>query len=138
MFLIDVQSFFRHFCTPDRLSNVIALRNEEDPRRCASTRSAQSGPFDWSKKLRMPTLMLCLSNAPHAQSRFFTIGPPASTDPTAILLIGLPERNPFAPASNSSCVTLSPCMSSFRNVALTVPLNTLLPLFVTRLIDSPD
>src|SRR3954453_19295721 len=52
-------------------------------------------------------------------------------------LIGFPERKPFAPESKSSWVTLLPWVASFSNVPTTDPLNTLLPLFVTRLIDRP-
>src|SRR5262245_15779824 len=53
-------------------------------------------------------------------------------------LIGFPERKPLAPESNSSWLTLLPCVASFSKVPVAEPLNTLLPLLVTRLMDKPD
>src|SRR5215471_2633791 len=53
-------------------------------------------------------------------------------------LIGLPERNPFWPALNRSCVTFWACVASFSYVRTPEPLNTLLPLLVTRLIERPE
>src|SRR4051812_20016961 len=65
------------------------------------------------------------------------IGPPASMELLKIFLSGLPERKPLAPALNSASVTLFPCVASFSKLPLYVPLNTLLPLFVTRLMARP-
>src|SRR5215207_344126 len=99
--------------------------------------SWQKAPPDASKKLLTPTLMSCRSTAPQYHRRSRLMGPPASTEYDEIFFSGLPERKPFAPASNSSCVTFCDCILSFSNVPLNVPLNTLLPLLVTRLIASP-
>src|SRR5262249_59948312 len=44
----------------------------------------------------------------------------------------------FAPALNRSSLTLLPCVASFSKVVTAEPLNTLLPLLVTRLIARPD
>src|SRR5688572_10841094 len=52
--------------------------------------------------------------------------------------MGAPERNPPVPNANCSSVTLLACILSFWNVPTAEPLNTLLPLLVTRLIDRPD
>src|SRR5688572_33410048 len=52
-------------------------------------------------------------------------------------LIGFPDRKPFEPASKSSFETLLPCVLSFEKKPSAEPLNTLLPLFVTRLIERP-
>src|SRR6476646_9710173 len=81
--------------------------------------------------------MSCLSAAAQNHSLFFMIGPPYSTLYTAIFLIGLPDRKPFCPALNNSSVTLLPCVASFSKVPVPEPLNTLLPLLVTRLIERP-
>src|SRR5262252_10069740 len=81
--------------------------------------------------------MSCLSAAAQNHSLFLMIGPPYSTLYTLIRLIGLPERNPFAPALNRSSLTLLPCVASFSKVPVAEPLNTLLPLLVTRLIERP-
>src|SRR5260370_41756137 len=51
--------------------------------------------------------------------------------------MGLPDRKPLAPALNSACVTFCDCILLFSKVTCPVPLNTLLPLLVTRLIDRP-
>src|SRR5262245_36727403 len=95
-------------------------------------------PLLASKKLRTPPLMSCRSPAPQNHSLFLTIGPPYSAENTSIRCSGLPERKPFAPASNCAFDTLFPCIASFSKVNTDEPLNTLLPLLVTRLIDSPD
>src|SRR5262245_48084391 len=84
-----------------------------------------------------PTLMSCRSAAAHHQRRFRLIGPPYSADRLLIFESGLPERKPFDPEKNISFVTLAPCMASFSNVASAEPLNTLLPLLVTRLMLRP-
>src|SRR5262245_23939226 len=95
-------------------------------------------PLVASKKFSTPTLMSCRSPAPQNHSLFLMIGPPNSAENTSMRCSGLPERNPFAPALNSSSLTLLFCILSFSKVNTDEPLNTLLPLLVTRLIDSPD
>ena len=81
--------------------------------------------------------MSCQSAAPQNQSRLRTIGPPNSPETFEILLSGAPDRNPPAPVSNNSGVTFIPCMASFSKVPTADPLNVLLPLFVTRLMERP-
>ena len=53
-------------------------------------------------------------------------------------MIGAPDRNPDEPFTNCFSVTLLFCILSFSKVPTAEPLNTLLPLLVTRLIDKPD
>src|SRR3954464_9262578 len=55
-----------------------------------------------------------------------------------MFLIGLPDRKPFWPCVVSSSVTLLFCVASFSYVTTPEPLNTLLPLLVTRLIARPE
>src|SRR5262245_31541569 len=98
----------------------------------------QKSPPPGSKKLSTPALMSCLSAAPQNHNLFFMIGPPYSTEYTLMRLIGLPDRKPFDPRLKSSSLTLLPCVLSFSNVVTAEPLNALLPLLVTRLIDRPD
>src|SRR5262245_37059034 len=114
------------------------LRSAVPPCFCAAIRSLQNPPALGSKKFRMPTLMSWLSHAPQNHSLFLTIGPPYSADRLEIRLSGLPERKPFCPRSNISFETFCPCIASFSNVPTADPLNTLLPLLVTRLIERPD
>src|SRR3970040_210180 len=52
--------------------------------------------------------------------------------------IGLPDRKPPAPESNSSRETSRDCLLSISNVISAEPLNTFDPLFVTRLMLRPD
>src|SRR5215468_7219747 len=57
-------------------------------------------------------------------------------------LMGAPERPPLAPADalvlNAAWLTLLPCIEWFSKVASKPPLMTLLPLFVIRLMKTPD
>src|SRR6185436_17346922 len=78
------------------------------------------------------------SPAPQNHSLLRMIGPPNSAENTLMFCSGLPDRNPLAPASNCACDTFWPCIASFSKVNTDEPLNTLLPLLVTRLIDRPD
>src|SRR6516225_4621706 len=135
MFLIAVLSFARQwFTSPIWLYAIAPLRV---PAFCAAINCWQNDPSDGSKKLTMPTLMSCRSAPAQNHSRFFRIGPPYSPEMTSIFLTGLPDRNPFCPALNCASETFCACIVSFENVPVTEPLNTLLPLFVTRLIDIP-
>src|SRR5262245_56377997 len=78
------------------------------------------------------------SPAPQNHSLLRRIGPPYSAEKTLMFWSGLPERNPFDPASTCAWETFWPCIASFSKVNTDEPLNTLLPLLVTRLIDRPD
>src|SRR5262245_33702011 len=130
-----VLSFARQCWTSLSLSNVTKAFSE--PCFCAAASCWQNVPSDWSKKFTIPTLMSCLSPPAQNHSLFFRIGPPNSADTTSIFFTGLPERNPFCPALNCARETFWLCMLWFSNVPTTEPLYTLLPLLVTRLIDSP-
>src|SRR5262249_40689959 len=104
---------------------------------CAAVSCWQNVPSVGSKKFRMPTLISCRSQAPQNQSLFFRIGPPYSTEATSTFLSGLPDRKPFCPALNCACDTFCACILSFSKVPVKDPLKTLLPLLVTRLIETP-
>src|SRR5262245_19758640 len=108
------------------------------PARCAATSCEQRAPASGLKKLITPALISLLLPDTHHQRRFRLIGPPYSNAMSVIRMIGAPERNPLVPWPKSSRETLLFCIASFSNVPRTEPLNTLLPLFVTRLMNRPD
>src|ERR1043166_5423754 len=134
---MTVLSLPRQFCTAFSLSYVTNCLRADEPDFCAAMRSLQKEPSDLSKKFTMPTLMSWLSAPAQNHSLFFRMGPPYSTDSTSIFLTGLPERKPFCPRSKSALDTFCPCVLWFSKVPTTEPLNTLLPLLVTRLIERP-
>src|ERR1700680_2909784 len=107
------------------------------PEACCSARFWQKLPLGWSKKLRSPPSMSCRSAAPQNHRRLRRIGPPYSTESFVTLFSGLPDRKPLDEAVKSAGVTFSDCVDWFSNVVTAVPLNTLLPLLVTRLMDRP-
>src|SRR5262249_11331889 len=76
--------------------------------------------------------------APQYQRRLRFIGPPPSASYTPMRWRGLPDKPlPFGPELKSDSHTLFPRNFSFSKVNVPLPLNTLLPGFVSRLMNTP-